>query len=657
MRTLTIFSLMLFLAGCDVFLPGKGGLDQECLDTQPPCEEGLICNTANKCVAASDGGQDGADGAEPDGDGGTDGPGDPGQDGDGGADEQGDPGADDPAGDDGELDGGDTCIPNAGKICGTLNTIYWVDSCDQLGAAFKVCPVTSTCDDSGDEPFCLCNPGLWGDNCDQCVRYVDAGAQGSGNGLSWDNAYKTILAAVNETDLTDCDVWVRQAAYRPTSSLNIKAGMALYGGFAGDETSRDQRDWRANPTIIVGENTADNNFNHLLSCLEQVAPNDSCNSNSRVNGFVFSGGQANGLLEGRSGAAIFVKANPNTAFKIENCVFVNNTATYYGGAIYNLMGATQISNCVFSSNSADVHGPAVYAGFDPSPAELHDAYTVKIENSIFAGNKADNDQVTYNSGTATVSNENANFINCVFAGNFVRSRGSGISHSANGDVKNEEGITRIINCTFFGNKSDHVSYSSSLKGNAYRLTFEQIQVINSIFWNNTAVSANEFYFSESEGTLAVILRHNIIQQAIHGDGLVVTDQENLSTNPGFVAAAGFISGTWESVNYDSNSFQTLLVDDDANWTTGELNGKFVRPDDSETYIYPIIRNTADTIYIWGNPFYTGTNPDYRLYDFHIDVTSNCYNSGVALPTYNEYDIEGNPRDASPDRGAYEYMPD
>jgi len=639
MKALTVFSLMLFLAGCDVFLPGKGGLDQECLDTQPPCEEGLTCNASNICVAASDGGRDGADGAEPDGDGGADG--------------QADPGADDPAGDDGELDGGDSCIPEAGKICGTLNTIYWVDSCDQLGVAFKVCPVTSTCDDSGDEPVCLCNPGLWGENCEQCVRYVNSQATGDGTGLRWEHAYTTILAALGEADLTDCDVWVKHATYKPTASLHIKAGIALYGGFAGDETSRDQRDWQANPTIVDGENTANDTFNHLLSCLEA----DNCNSNSRVDGFVFSGGQANGSLEGRSGAAIFVKANRNMVFKIENCVFVNNTATYFGGAIYSLVGATEISNCVFSGNSADVHGPAVYAGYDPSPVDPHDASTIRIENSIFAGNKADNDQVTYNSGTVTVSNDNANFINCVFAGNYLRSRGSGISHSANGDNKNEEGITRIINCTFFGNKSEHPSYSSSLKGNAYRLTYEQIQVINSIFWNNTAVSANEFYFSESEGTLAVILRHNIIQQSIHGDGLVVTDQENLTTNPSFVAPAGCDRGTWESVEYDGAIFQTRLVDSDANWTAGELNGKFVRPDDSETYIYPIIRNTDDTIYIWGNPFYNGTNPDYRLYDFHIDVTSNCYNSGVALPTYNEYDIDGNQRDATPDRGAYEYVPD
>jgi hypothetical protein len=654
MRTLTMFSLMLFLAGCDVFLPGKGGLDQECLDTQPPCEEGLICNATNMCVAVTDGGQDGADGdggqagdVVADGDGGADEMGDTGQDGDAGADDQ--------AGDDGGSSEADNCIPKVGKICGAPNTIYWVDSCGQQGAVFRACPAASACDDKSGDAFCRCNSGLWGDNCDQCVRYVDKNAEGDASGLSWANAYTTILAALGETGLTDCEVWVRQAIYKPTASLHVKAGIALYGGFTGTETSRDQRDWSANPTIIDGENTVATTFNHLLSCLEE----DNCDSNSRVDGFVFSGGQANQAnFEGRSGAAIFVKANVNTAFKIVNCVFVNNTCEQFGGAVYSLMGRTQISNCVFAGNLSKLHGSAVYAGFDPTPAELHNAYTVSIENSIFTGNKADDSQAATNSGTVTISNDNANFINCIFAGNYVQTRGSGIAHSANGNVKDVAGITRIINCTFFGNEASDASYGSSLKGNAFNLTDEQIQVINSVFWGNSAPGNREFYFSSTDDSLDVILHNNVIQGSITGDGLVSNDTATLTANPGFIpASGGFISGIWENVSYDDATYQTLLVDQNADWTVDELKGKFVRPDDGETYIYPIIRNTTDTIYIWGQPFYDGTNPHYLLYDFHIDALSNCYNSGEAIPGYNEYDIEGNPRGDSPDRGAYEYIDD
>ncbi|MDD4612831.1 MAG: hypothetical protein PHP80_07490, partial [Synergistaceae bacterium] len=43
----------------------------------------------------------------------------------------------------------------------------------------------------------------------------------------------------------------------------LKNGVALYGGFAGNENLRKERDWDANPTTFSGEIQDDGVFSNL----------------------------------------------------------------------------------------------------------------------------------------------------------------------------------------------------------------------------------------------------------------------------------------------------------------------------------------------------------------------------------------------------------
>ena len=89
----------------------------------------------------------------------------------------------------------------------------------------------------------------------QQVLYVDADAAGANDGSAWADAFIDLQAALAAA-VQGQEIWVAEGLYKPgtvADSANVtdvergqvfqlKNGVSLYGGFAGTETSRDQRD-------------------------------------------------------------------------------------------------------------------------------------------------------------------------------------------------------------------------------------------------------------------------------------------------------------------------------------------------------------------------------------------------------------------------------
>ena len=74
----------------------------------------------------------------------------------------------------------------------------------------------------------------------------------NGPGGDWSNAYQTVAAAIAASAAGD-EIWVAGDAAHPyVENITLKDGVGLYGGFAGGETTRDQRDWKTNVTILHG---------------------------------------------------------------------------------------------------------------------------------------------------------------------------------------------------------------------------------------------------------------------------------------------------------------------------------------------------------------------------------------------------------------------
>jgi len=81
--------------------------------------------------------------------------------------------------------------------------------------------------------------------------------------MSWRFAYRDLQDALARArNGCGSQIWVAKGTYYTHTdtdpmywdvSFELVDGVALYGGFAGNETSRNQRNWRTNETILNGD--------------------------------------------------------------------------------------------------------------------------------------------------------------------------------------------------------------------------------------------------------------------------------------------------------------------------------------------------------------------------------------------------------------------
>ena len=176
------------------------------------------------------------------------------------------------------------------------------------------------------------------------VIYVKADATGANNGLSWANAYTDLQAGLAAAEWGG-EIWVAQGTYKPTTStlrtvsFVLEAGVGLYGGFAGAETERGQRNWETNATILSGDigiagNTEDNTYHVVVGAHLAV-----------LDGFTITGGKG-----GSGGGGMY---NENCSPTVTNCTFSGNAGGGGGGGgMYNSGSSPTVTNCTFSDNTA-----------------------------------------------------------------------------------------------------------------------------------------------------------------------------------------------------------------------------------------------------------------------------------------------------------------
>ncbi|MBI5296809.1 MAG: S-layer homology domain-containing protein [Chloroflexi bacterium] len=202
---------------------------------------------------------------------------------------------------------------------------------------------------------------------------------------SWEDAcelsYALPLAASGQ------EIWVKAGVYKPTggtdraATFQLKDGVAVYGGFAGTETARDQRGLAANVTILSGDidnndiNTDGNNVNETYA---DISGNNSYHvvrgaSGATLDGFIVTGGKANGALPDNLGGGMFNWPDSNPI--ITNVTFIGNSALTGGGMANNWYSSPTLTNVTFSGNSA------IYGG-----GMANDTSSPTLTNVTFSGN-------------------------------------------------------------------------------------------------------------------------------------------------------------------------------------------------------------------------------------------------------------------------------
>jgi parallel beta-helix repeat protein/predicted outer membrane repeat protein len=261
--------------------------------------------------------------------------------------------------------------------------------------------------------------------------FVKSNATGLNNGTSWENAYVDLSAAIHAT--ASGPIWVAAGVYTPSTDENgqarpvdsrlktfkFKKGIAIFGGFAGTESSLAERNWDMNKTVLSGDigvlGNHDDNCKHVV-----YSAFDNLDANTILDGlWIIDGGHYHQY----GGAGIYVDGAGT--FVITNCVIENNQSYGDGGGIYVFNADPLIENNVFRHNKA-FSGGAIYLYYS-------DAI---VRNNQFIENKVDEYPTTsYSSmtgGAITVSSYGSpQIISNLFKGNFARHNGGAIDLDGN----------------------------------------------------------------------------------------------------------------------------------------------------------------------------------------------------------------------------------
>lgn len=455
--------------------------------------------------------------------------------------------------------------------------------------------------------------------------YVDLSLTTSGDGLSWQTAFKSVAAAETAADLNAGvdNIFVKGNAFAINYNWSLKAEK-YYFSCAGTEVSPSDRPMN------------DNDGNGIIEPWEFKYPTV-CNNTNVGNGPVMG---SSTLVDGltikhtatRSNGIMTSLTCPDGAI-FQNGIISGGSLTYTemasnnGGCLVKVLGTFQ--NCLIEKNTIKiVNNTATDIKIAPIlEANISGTANVKVSNCIIRNNIV---SIDYSSGTSNITNlrgmalnftcstsvSTVVFSNCIiynnefsYAGNATypvadrAALSSSLSYSSN--ITNG----KLINCTFANNKLTNMKSGIIAFSNASVFHF----IYNNVLWNNqntntsTGITAGVSMNSSSAQNASTVISNNVFDVPTSGNwGTLLTYTNNLNDLSKL--------NTGEKAPFFKNP--TLFVG--ANRTAG----------------------SADSTAI--------SNADWRL-------EQGSYLAAKGVTTSVLVDKAGNTYTATPAAGAYEYM--
>ena len=307
------------------------------------------------------------------------------------------------------------------------------------------------------------------------IIYVKPGGTGLKNGSSWANALDgNSPAGDGYTKLADSlrlassgkQFWIAEGTYKPCSDNDrekyfyILQNISIYGGFAGNETNVNQRNFQLHKSYFSGNIgfdsiDTDNSFHVFATSGATWSLYSTLDGATIIQGYAGNSSYSGNDWR-NSGAGVYNGHKLNLA----NDEFLNCYAANAGGAVYN--GKTiDIKNSLFYKNHA-ASGGGLNIPYSVNPAVLQ----ATVTSCTFSNNSGINGGAICNGGVSQI-------INCLIVNNSA-SNGGGVY--CGGVIDMNYIRTQIINTTIANNSSDVLfSYGSA-------------KIYNSIIWGSAILT-------------------------------------------------------------------------------------------------------------------------------------------------------------------------
>ncbi|MEM9873906.1 MAG: right-handed parallel beta-helix repeat-containing protein [Myxococcota bacterium] len=416
--------------------------------------------------------------------------------------------------------------------------------------------------------------GVTGDPCDGPVVFVKTDATGTGDGGGWDDAFTELSNAL--TFAASCpdvgEIWVAAGSYRPgvqpELSFRLRRGLAVYGGFRGDEMALEQRDVAANVTILTGD--IDQNDTTTAGVVTDIADIAGTNSfhvvtaagtdeTAVLDGFTITAGNAAGTNATDGGGIQCDDGGPT----LRNLVVRGNRALGRGGGLFSrgtptVQGATFRDNQVVSATGGAI---AIEAGaLNLSESAIIDNRSMDNGGGLYlSGSRfallnvaiTGNTTTNHGGGVASIGAAEANdnrFVNVLISGNRADGLGGGVYFLGSSKVA-------LVNLTVTGNRADN-------RGGGLWLSNDNtmLRITNALIWGNTqgapaAPREGEIFLEDPNGPDAdITISHSILRDsggsaAWNLIGLAIDGGDNTDVDPLFVAAVSAASAPTDGGNY------------------------------------------------------------------------------------------------------------